>query len=588
MPKSIYSGAKGTEFTYDVNNSRITQIAVNGNNITKKLYIGGIEQEETVTNPSAASTNWIFEHKLTRIFVSSPSGVIGIYEQSDDDTVTRKYLHTDYLDSVVAVTADRNGDYVQILGEYSFDAWGKRRNASTWAAINDQSVIAGLQTDRGFTGHEMLDIVGLIHMNGRIYDANLGRFLSADPYIHFPGNLQDYNRYSYVGNNPLKFTDPSGYGWLSKTWKKIKNSVSKYWKTVVVAVIAVVATVLTAGALGPAMVAAFGTFWGAVATGAAAGIVAGFSAGFYGSLLYGGSLSDALRSGVTGALWGGIGGAAGMYIQALKWIELCKALAQGVTGAAISFAQGGTLESGFLAGFAGGLVPQNISFSKRVFISAVVGGTASVVGGGKFECGAITAAFATMIVSSLSNYLTEKGEPVFADGAPQNPGAYGEGTKILTNGIGGGPLQSKINELYKSYPIVGFFNPSQGFIGDILQSAWQKLLFGVGDSLAKSLGEFAGNFNNPLIIGHSQGGLTVANAALHGGFSSGTTIQYRSSAASWLRGEFSGRIHGINPSHFTPSGDIISIIAPNPIKAITAPYDIFTGGSVHRGTFYEK
>ncbi len=48
-------------------------------------------------------------------------------------------------------------------------------------------------------------------MNGRIYDPLLGRFLSADPFVQFPNNLQNYNRYSYALNNPLSLVDPSGY-----------------------------------------------------------------------------------------------------------------------------------------------------------------------------------------------------------------------------------------------------------------------------------------------------------------------------------------------------------------------------------------
>jgi hypothetical protein len=48
-------------------------------------------------------------------------------------------------------------------------------------------------------------------MNGRIYDPLLGRFLSADLMVPHPGNLQSYNRYSYVGNNPLSLVDPSGF-----------------------------------------------------------------------------------------------------------------------------------------------------------------------------------------------------------------------------------------------------------------------------------------------------------------------------------------------------------------------------------------
>ncbi|MBK6277195.1 MAG: RHS repeat-associated core domain-containing protein [Gammaproteobacteria bacterium] len=64
---------------------------------------------------------------------------------------------------------------------------------------------------RGYTGHEHLDDVGLIHMNGRVHDPSLGRMLSPDPITQSPENAQDYNRYAYVMNNPLRFVDPSGY-----------------------------------------------------------------------------------------------------------------------------------------------------------------------------------------------------------------------------------------------------------------------------------------------------------------------------------------------------------------------------------------
>ncbi len=66
-------------------------------------------------------------------------------------------------------------------------------------------------TLRGFTGHEHVDAVHVIHMNGRIYDPKLGRFYSVDPVIQFPSNSQSLNPYSYVLNNPLSGRDPSGY-----------------------------------------------------------------------------------------------------------------------------------------------------------------------------------------------------------------------------------------------------------------------------------------------------------------------------------------------------------------------------------------
>ena len=73
------------------------------------------------------------------------------------------------------------------------------------------NVPASTITDRGFTGHEHLDIFRLINMNGRLYDPVTGRFLNADPVIDNTGGAQGLNSYSYCLNNPLKFTDPSGY-----------------------------------------------------------------------------------------------------------------------------------------------------------------------------------------------------------------------------------------------------------------------------------------------------------------------------------------------------------------------------------------
>ena len=77
-------------------------------------------------------------------------------------------------------------------------------------AVQDGAVIAQ-STRHGFTGHEMLDAMQLVHMNGRIYDPLLARFQSPDVAISLPGDQQAYNRYSYVMNAPLAHTDPSGF-----------------------------------------------------------------------------------------------------------------------------------------------------------------------------------------------------------------------------------------------------------------------------------------------------------------------------------------------------------------------------------------
>jgi RHS repeat-associated protein len=110
----------------------------------------------------------------------------------------------DHLGSPVLLT-NTSGNLVEQL---SFDAWGRRRNPTDWSynAIPTPSTLI-----RGFTLHEHIDEFALINMNGRVYDPVIGRFIQPDNYIQAPVVLQNYNRYAYCLNNPLKFTDPSGY-----------------------------------------------------------------------------------------------------------------------------------------------------------------------------------------------------------------------------------------------------------------------------------------------------------------------------------------------------------------------------------------
>jgi RHS repeat-associated protein len=201
----------------------------------------------------------------------------------------------------------------RVMKRFAFDAWGKRvdptTNATIVAATNTE---AGSSTSgkftRGYTDHEHLDDLGLIHMNGRVYDPVLGRFLSADPFVGDVRDSQDYNRYSYVGNNPLNATDPSGYF-------SLKDGV----KFVAVAVVAIVAAYYLGpliangmlhsvygagiGVISPSIAGAYGA--------AGAGLAGGFASGFAGSLLNGGSVGDAFRAGAIGGAIGSVSGFVG-------------------------------------------------------------------------------------------------------------------------------------------------------------------------------------------------------------------------------------------------------------------------------------
>jgi RHS repeat-associated protein len=161
------------------------------------IYVGGLL--EKVTTAAGTDYRYMIRAGGSTIIVSrKSSGVNSI-----------NYVTSDQLDSSSAITNSTGG----ILVNSSFDAFGKRRG-SNWSgspSAGDWTAIAST-TRRGYTEHSMLDNLGLIHMNGRVQDPVLGRFISADPFITEPTNTQNYNRYSYVYNNPLSAVDPSGFG----------------------------------------------------------------------------------------------------------------------------------------------------------------------------------------------------------------------------------------------------------------------------------------------------------------------------------------------------------------------------------------
>jgi RHS repeat-associated protein len=160
------------------------------------IYVGGLLEKVT----KGADIDY-------RHMIRAGGSTIIVSRQSSG-TNSVNYVTSDHLGGSSAIT---NSSGI-ILVNSSFDAFGKRRG-SNWTgnpSAGDWTAIAST-TRRGYTEHTMLDNLNLTHMNGRVYDQMLGRFASADPYITEPLNTQNYNRYSYVYNRPLSFTDPSGF-----------------------------------------------------------------------------------------------------------------------------------------------------------------------------------------------------------------------------------------------------------------------------------------------------------------------------------------------------------------------------------------
>jgi RHS repeat-associated protein len=79
---------------------------------------------------------------------------------------------------------------------------------TAWGEVRYQS--GATPTDKTYTGQRSYaDDFGLMYYNARWYDSSLGRFAQADSIV--PGGVQGYDRYAYVSNNPIMYTDPSGH-----------------------------------------------------------------------------------------------------------------------------------------------------------------------------------------------------------------------------------------------------------------------------------------------------------------------------------------------------------------------------------------
>lgn len=196
-PNYIKSVNAETWFSYDANYSKFKRIDRKTADEKITYYIGNIE---VIYN-----SNGVTEFKRY-------IGDFAIDTIRSNGTKSTNYLLRDHIGSIAAII-DEDGNLKEKL---SFDAFGKRREGSSWNSIQNTSANINIQsilryTNRGFTDHEHVEHANIIHMGGRIYDPTIGRFVQADPIVQAPQNGQSLNRYSYVFNNPLSFTDPTGY-----------------------------------------------------------------------------------------------------------------------------------------------------------------------------------------------------------------------------------------------------------------------------------------------------------------------------------------------------------------------------------------
>ena len=186
------------------------------------------------------------------------------------DEIHAYFVHADHIGSSNIIT-DETGQRASLFEYKPFGQVAYADETNTY------------DTDKLFTGKTYDSTTGLYYYGARYYDPELGRFISADPTIQHPYDPQDFNRYAYCRNNPVKYVDPTGYGF----WSWVKSFFAGFVGAVITAVLSPFITPPIAGMIG----------------GAVAGAMI--------SALNGGGLGGALK----GALWGGAFGlvAGGMY-----------------------------------------------------------------------------------------------------------------------------------------------------------------------------------------------------------------------------------------------------------------------------------
>ena len=368
MPASITEGGNTTNWLYGPERDRYKLTATGRTTwyLNPSVHQGGHYEQHAVRQRHRRTPPHALRRRQTHR--RSPH----IHREGTAPAAQTRYFHSDIQGSITAVT-DQNG---QVITRYRYDPWGKQ----TLVSGSNTGIDA---TRQGHTGHEMLD-GGLTHMNGRLYDPVLGRFVSADPIVQAPYDLQSLNRYSYVMNNPLYYTDPTGFS----AWTDFRDG---FLKPVVGIAAGFMfgpggAWALTGNAFANSVIA--GAISGGITGGRQGALQGGLTGGlFYGAGQFGNSLS---KAGYAGFANDGFG----------------RALLHAGAGCISASAGGGSCGTGAMtAGFtkfaSSNINVGNDDFAKLVKY-AVIGGTASVIGGGKFANGAQTGAFQYLVNEAVS------------------------------------------------------------------------------------------------------------------------------------------------------------------------------------------
>ena len=283
-PLTIRTNKTTSSFEYGPNRERVLK-STNNQKVLIHFVEDVYEKWINIENNTIQTTEKFYIKVLNKIIATK------IITKSGERLF---YLYNDAFGSVESINDEKG----VLLLKYAYTPFGFRTTSYSNVSADLQPFL-----NLGFSSNDYIDDERLVFFKGRLYDSVFARFLSPDPFIQEPYNIQNLNRYSYSLNNPFKYNDPSGY-FFSKLWKIITNPKL---------IIAVIAAVATAGALAP-VAASIGAAVTSSTIGASivSGAVMGAGSGFTSSLILSdGNLNSALKGALVGGISGGIGAGIG-------------------------------------------------------------------------------------------------------------------------------------------------------------------------------------------------------------------------------------------------------------------------------------
>jgi len=193
-------GGAITTYEYDAEN-KLVRVVDSGTTVNYRYDGPGRRVEKEVVSASTTVTRYIYDNEDILLELDGSNNITARYTHGpgiDEPLIMEKggtsfFYHADGLGSITEIT-NQSGGAVQ---RYTYSSFGE---------IESQ-VDSNFIQPYTFTAREFDTETALYYYRARTFDASVGRFLQQDP-LGFAGG--DLNLYSYLANNPVVFTDPSG------------------------------------------------------------------------------------------------------------------------------------------------------------------------------------------------------------------------------------------------------------------------------------------------------------------------------------------------------------------------------------------